>query len=198
MTQGKSRIITEESKMVAKFTATALGGKPTVKFYDHDYIDLSVAVMTVIDCPSPGVSAYASVQLSDYPLWKSGKEFPTRIELVSASDSKNEKFPNIVASVAAHIIRNKIFVCPGSVLPGYISVYYKDTTVPNAYFTNPSFWEDSLITTNFNATTVSWLMLVPISDAEMEFIKKNGDSDFEDLLEKSDVDVFDIFRNSIV
>ncbi|MBR7905153.1 suppressor of fused domain protein, partial [Burkholderia cenocepacia] len=44
---------------------------------------------------------------------------------------------------------------------------------------------------------VNWLQGIPISDAELEILRTRGDSEFEDLLEQADVDVFDLYRSSL-
>ncbi|HGO6077140.1 suppressor of fused domain protein [Burkholderia cenocepacia] len=44
---------------------------------------------------------------------------------------------------------------------------------------------------------VNGLQGIPISDAELEILRTRGDSEFEDLLEQADVDVFDLYRSSL-
>jgi hypothetical protein len=45
---------------------------------------------------------------------------------------------------------------------------------------------------------VTWLWAIPISEPESRFIADYGDERFEELLEASGADVFDIHRASIV
>ena len=45
---------------------------------------------------------------------------------------------------------------------------------------------------------VKWLMAIPISDNELEYLNNNGVDAFENLLEQNDTEVFDIYRKSII
>ena len=47
-----------------------------------------------------------------------------------------------------------------------------------------------------NHNMLTWLLAIPISDAEFQYIQHNGDEAFEELLEQSGVDFSDIYRNS--
>jgi len=48
-----------------------------------------------------------------------------------------------------------------------------------------------------NGTKVNWLQVIPISTDEVEILRTRGESAFEDLLEESDVDVFDLNRTTL-
>jgi hypothetical protein len=190
--------VSAENKQIAKFVAAAFGGKPAINFYHHDTQDLAVAVLRVPDCPSEGLTAYATLLLSDYPLIRDGKEFPTRVEFVGVCETAQDKFANILSSAAFCIIRASRFIQPGDCLPDYVAEYYPDTTVPHLYFTAPFLWEGSLRTTKFDQKTVSWLLAMPISDAERLFLKEKGDNALEDLFEGKGVDTYDLWRDSAV
>ena len=77
----------------------------------------------------------------------------------------------------------------------YFREYYEDTNVPHLYFTSPFVWDD-LKTLRISKINVTWLLCFPISDAELDFLKSEGDDEFEHLLDSVGVDVFDIDRDS--
>ncbi len=62
---------------------------------------------------------------------------------------------------------------------------------------NPFLWED-LKTITVEETFITWLLCVPISDAELKFLEENGADALEDEFEKNDIDVFNIYRKSIL
>lgn len=46
--------------------------------------------------------------------------------------------------------------------------------------------------------TVAWLLVVPISDAEMRFASSHGPSTLEEQLDRHQIDIFDPDRPSVV
>jgi hypothetical protein len=188
-----------ENKVIAKYALNAIGGVPNVQAYHHNTETLSVDMLRCGDRPYSGVTSYSTIGLSDHPMFiDDGSEFGTRIELAGACATAAEFFPNVLASAAFCIIRTKKLYSPGSVMAGYVREYYPSTTVPHLYFTAPFLWEDSLKAIECETKKVSWLLVVPISDAELEFLRKNGDDALEDTFERHQIDIFDLNRASAV
>lgn len=65
------------------------------------------------------------------------------------------------------------------------------------YFASPFLWE-GIQGHELNNHAVAWLLVIPISDAEFDYLRYNGDEAFEELLEQSEVDFSDIYRNSVI
>src|SRR3954451_2797196 len=97
----------EENRELARYTAGVFGGTCKVQSYDHDYIELSMPILSCPDRPSVGATAYATVGLSDYPMFHDGKEFPARLELVGACDSDDPVYANILVAAAFCVIRSQ-------------------------------------------------------------------------------------------
>ena len=64
------------------------------------------------------------------------------------------------------------------------------------YFTTPYLW-DSLNNIIFEREIVTWLLAIPISENELNYIKEKGSDALEDLFEEHHVDIFDIRRKSL-
>lgn len=189
--------VTVENKAVATHALQAFGGTPRVRRYHHDTEALTVDVLRCNDRPWEGVTSYSTIGLSDHPMLKDGEEFPTRLELAGACATVKHLFPNILASAAFCIIRTAKLYYPGSVLLGYVREYYPSTSVPHLYLTAPFLWETSLTTLDCGTKKVSWLLAVPISDAEYTYLNMHGDDALEDLFEKHQIDIFDLARPSV-
>lgn len=187
--------VSAENKAIAKHALKAFGGTPNVQAYHHDLEVLSVDILRCENQPVEGISSYSTIGLSDYPmLTESGAEFPTRLEIAGACATADQLFANILASAAFGIIRSQKLYGPGSVLPGYVHEYYPESSVPHLYFTAPFLWEDSLKTLDCATKKASWLLAIPISDREWRYLQSNGDKAFEELLEKANIDIFDLYR----
>jgi hypothetical protein len=192
--------ISKENKMIAKQVLSVFGGKPQVNVYRHDHEKIDVDIIACQDRPCDGVTSFGTIRLSDFAIFQNGKEFPTRIELIAACASYNSMFPNIMASVAFCIIRSKMFVQPGSVLPNYVKEYYPESPLPHVLLTTPlqNLWDGDLKTTDLGSKKVSWLMMVPISEGEFQYLQKNGSDGLESLFEENQIDIFDLDRESVV
>ena len=127
-----------------------------------------------------------------------GAEFPTRLELAAACRSEFDQFANVLASACFHIIRTRSVYPPGSVLRDYVREYFTASTVPHLYLTAPYLWEGTLTSIDCEAKKVSWLLAIPIAEAEYVFLEKNGDEALEALLEENEVNIFDLNRPSAI
>lgn len=190
--------ISPDNKQIARHVVKALGGKPQVIAYWDDAHEYSVDIAVCRNAPSRGLTSYSTVNLSDSPLIQKRREYPVRIELVGACDSKIEEFANVLCMAAFFVMKNKWFCRPGVVFETLVSTYKLSDTMEHLYFTAPSQWPELNKTLELATKKVTWLWAIPISEAESRYIAENGDDEFESLLEEADADVFDINRESIV
>ena len=189
--------ISSDNKAIARRLADVFGGRPSVREYLHDALPLKIDILSCENQPQEGVTSYGTIGLSDSSLnWGDG-EFETRIELCGAINSSVKYFPNILTSAAFNIIRSKIVCHPGIYMENYVKEYYPETKLPHLYFTSPFIWEQ-LKSITLDKKMVTWLLCFPISQTEAEFLHREGDDKFEDLLELREVDIFDINRESAV
>lgn len=190
---------TAENKRVARHAASAFGSKPQVVEYLHDTEPLAVDILWCENSPCTGVTAYSTIGLSDYPMLNDdGTEFPTRLEIAGACSSKEDMFANILASAAFCVMRTHRLCYPGAVMQDYVREYSPSSTVPHLYFTAPFLWEESLRTLDCGTKKVSWLLAMPISQAECQYLLEHGDDALETLLERYQIDIFDLYRPSVV
>lgn len=186
--------------------------KKTIFKVLHDTIQLTPKVLSYADeseehhidmyiganRPDIGLTTYSTIGLSEYSIGlknKAGKEI--RVEFIGMCDSDFLEFPNIIASCAFNIIKDNYSCAPGMVNPNVIDLYYDGLEMRHIYYTYPIYW-DSLREKSVDDHIVKWLLAIPISDNELEYLNKNGVEAFESLLEQNDTEVFDIYRKSTV
>ncbi|HIE1652951.1 suppressor of fused domain protein [Burkholderia cenocepacia] len=195
MTKGP---ISAGRKAVGRHALSVFDGMPKVQEYLHDDLPMAVDVLSVADSPDPDLVSYSTIGLFETALGGE-TELGTRVELCGAMPADIEHWPNVLAFAAFALMRSRWAVMPGGVLEGYVAECYGDTLVPHLYLTAPFLWNDG----HFkqldleSGEKVNWLQGIPISDAELEILRTRGDSEFEDLLEQADVDVFDLYRSSL-
>lgn len=186
----------QELKQVAQIENRAIGGSPLVnRYWDSEnikYIDIYEAN----NRPEKGVKTCATIGLSKTDIHLISGNKDVRIELISACDNSIEDLPSIIASTAFEIM-DKEEACYGAIIDNVISEYVEDSEMAHVYLMNPFLWDD-LKTIEFPDKWVSWLLAIPISDKEKDYAIKNGYEALEDLFEKKQIDVYDLYRKSVV
>jgi antitoxin YqcF len=192
---------TSENKSIAKLALTAFGNNPEAKVINYREDDNKESCIPILICPnSPDdkLPSYSTIGLSDYPMFQNQTEFPVRVEIVGACSTVIKWFPHLIAACAFHVAHSGWLCRPGAVLENANSNCSEDSNFKHVYFTAPFLWEESLTTLNFPTKQVAWLLAIPITNQEYDYIKVNGDEKFEDLLELKEVDIFDLNRQSAV
>jgi len=187
-----------DNKRIASSIARVFGGTPRVTRFWDDRRAHSLDILSCSDRPQDGVTSFSTIGLSDHPLFQDGSEFHVRVELVGAVGSSFQKFDDALASAGFCIINSRWFCCPGAIFPDVLSEYNCSKTMRHFYFMPPFLWESRLQTMTLGQKKVAWLMPIPISEAEREFVALNGRSALEGLFAERQIDVFNLNRRSEV
>lgn len=157
-----------------------------------------IHIMEAKDCPQAGVTSYATVGLSEYPLFLKGKEFSLRVEVVGACGSAFPSFANIISTIGFCIINSKWFCAPGVIFPDIIKMYNISSTMNDVYFTTPFLWGDKFQSLDIDGKTTAWLLAVPISRQEADYAYEYGSEKLEELFVEHEIDIYNLERPSVV
>jgi hypothetical protein len=194
-----AKSVTSEHKAIANHVRNAFGGSCEVTEYSHDHLLIRVDILQCPNRPDPGVTSYSTIGLSDTPMMYEGEEYPVRLEMVGASYTREDDvFARILSTAAFSVMRTHWLVAPGTVLPNVVREYLPSSQVPHLYFTAPFIWEDKLTTLDLPKKPVAFLFAMPISEAEYQYRLEYGDEAFEKVLEKSNIDIYDLERPSTI
>ena len=184
---------------MARLTAAAFQvERPSIiRFYDENRTS-EIGILFAPDSPEKGVTAYATIGLSDHPLLLEGKEFGARVELLGACSSATPGFENVLSTLAFCVINSKWFCAPGIIFPDVVSMYGLSATMSDIYFASPFLWEDRFGSREVIGKNVAWLMAIPISKAESELAQRLGPTELERILSERKADVSDVNRASVV
>lgn len=189
--------ISNESKIIAKSALQAFGGKPQIsKYWDESSVS-NIDILSTAARPYEGITSYSTIGLSDYSIEYTVDGAPLRIEIVGASASEYEHFPNVLATCAFCIINSSFLVSPGKVFRDMIKMYYPNSKMKHVLFVSPFLWED-LKTLDFPNKKIAWLLAIPISENEYIFAQEKGVDSLEELFEEKEIDIFDLERKSIL
>ncbi len=100
-----------------------------------------------------------------------------------------------LASAAFHSMRSGDVYHPGAAIENYVRLYFPDSPLPHLYFTSPFSWD--LRTFGAGSRTVTWLQAMPISAAERDFLKSDGDIALEQRFSAHAINVYDLNRPSV-
>lgn len=191
--------ISSNLRELAKHTSLAFEADrpPIFHFWDDNHIS-DVYILEAVSCPQLGVTSYATIGLSEYPLIYKEKEFNSRVEIVGACGSNFPDFSNVLATLAFCVINSKWFCAPGIIFPDVLNMYNLSGTMSDIYFTYPFLWADKLKSTVLFDHKIAWLLAVPISREESAYAQKFGSEKLEVLFSEKDIDIFDLNRKSVV
>jgi hypothetical protein len=189
--------VSTEDKLLARTAISVFGGKPSVaRFWDDAHVSF-VDIVTCVNSPWSGIASYATVGVSKSNIGYTSEDTPLRIELVGACDMRMDLFPNILATCGFNII-NSGFAChPGAIFRDIVHLYDKQTELKHILFVSPFLWEDKLKTVTLTDKKVAWLLIVPISDVELQYASEHSTEQLESLFEEQQINIFDLYRPSI-
>jgi hypothetical protein len=188
--------VTEENRQIARTVAGVFGGAPAVHTWWDAEKENSVDILSVDGSPAPGVTAYATVNLSNTAMADAANDL--RVELLGACKTNVESFPGVLSTCAFNVIENGVLIAPGVIFPDVLTTYDLSTTLKHILFVPPFFWGEAPATLRLPKRTVAWLLALPISDTELEHLTLNGVSSLMDVMEAKRPDVFDLNRPSVV
>lgn len=184
------------NRMIAKKELEVIGGEPHVYRYWNDIHEKSIDILSCSNRPYSGVASYGTIGLSgcDIGLFVDNKDL--RVELLGSCDINQQMFANILASTAFEIM-DKGECTYGSVVSNVLSNYIKDSDMQHVYLMNPFLWE-RFNTMETQKMKIAWLLIVPISEEEKNYLIKNGYTELEKKFEQVDIDIFNLNRKSIL
>lgn len=196
---------TVRHKKIARIAWDAFAGEERATCYWDEREQNWVAIIECRNSPTKGVTSFATVGISDHPLYQGRKIYrpsdgnAVRCEFVCACrSSKNMKIANAIATAAFCVINSSWFCCPGVIFPDVLAMYHVSKTMRHFYFMSPFLWQDRLPTLEYGKIQIAWLQAIPISQSERELVDECGAAALESLFEERQIDVYDLNRKSVI
>lgn len=184
------------NKIVAQHELQILGGTPKVNRHWNDTEDKSIDILKCMDVPQKGIQSCASIGLNNTDIGLQSGEQKLRVEILGACDKQINEFENIIASVAFNVMdSNNCY--PGYIVEDIINQYIPESHMKHILLTDSFLWENTE-SISVEDVCIALLMIVPISDEEFEYIQKNGVDALEKQFEEKEIDIYNIYRKSII
>jgi len=186
----------ETARAVARAAAAAFGGKPEVHAHRDEDRSHSVDIVACRDRPSPGLVSYSTLTLHAVP--NKIEDDDIRVELAGVAEEGVTDFPNLLATAAFYIIKNRWKAGPGIVFPSLLQEYSLSKTLEHLLWVEPFEWTQLGSVDVGGGLSVHWLLGVPISESERQYLLDNGYWKFEALMIEREVDYWDLNRRPVV
>ena len=190
--------ISKDNKILAKTILKVFGGSPQIHRYWDDAENSHVEILNCHKSPQHNLNSYATIGLSDHQLLVEGKPQDFRLEIVAACSSDVSEFPNILSTAAFCIINSKWSCFPGAVFPDVVEMFDCSKTMKHLMFVPPFIWENDLESLSLETKTIAWLLALPISEKEFQFVEDFGPARLEEVFQGEQIDIFNINRPSAV
>jgi hypothetical protein len=185
--------VPESDKAFAKAAASAFGGTPSVhRHWDEDESH-HVDILSCTDTPADGLSTYSTLGLRHVPVILEERTIP--VELVGVGPTDASAYPNVLATSAFFVMKERWLCAPGVVFPDVVAEYELSEHLRHVLWLDPSPWPE-LGALTVGTETAHWLLALPISELERKRLVEVGLPQFEALLDG--VDYWDLQRPPIV
>ena len=175
--------IIELNKIIAKKERDIIGGSPQIFRYWDDNKIKNIDILSSDNRPNPGIGLISNDKI-------------LRVELLGACNENEEFFANILATTAFEIIDKKKCTY-GAIIQNVISKYITESEMKHVYLMNPFLW-DGFKTLEIENKSIAWLLIIPISEKEKEYANVNGWEALEDKFEEFNIDIFNLYRRSVI
>ncbi len=192
-----SKIVSEDDKKLAKFIDKIFAGKSKAFEYWDEKEKNSISILSSQD-PNDNLTSYSTIGFSNYINLNPTNGSDIRCEVLAINADANQYFPNILASLVFYILQRNVFCHPRLVIPNILNLYNFDSQMQHLLITNPFIWEDKLVNLQLKDKKVHWLLAIPISESELVYAETKGVEELETLMEKSQIDISQLYRKSIL
>ena len=184
---------------VAQAVVEAVGGTPRADGMVDAAEEVRIDVLAFADAPAPGWSTWSTVSLHAEPnavALVDGTSSDIRAELMVVGAPGSDVMGKVLGSCAFAVLRDHWSMAPGIVFGDVVSMYAPNSTTPHLMWCHP-FTTPQLDQVDIGDMKVHWLLGVPITEAERQWLEANGFDAFVELLDAKAVNYTDLQRPSV-
>lgn len=157
---------------------------------------ISIQALEFQNTPIPDVNTYLTLGVSNFEFHRFNEKKYRQEYLFAAHKSFDKsEIASMLLTFSESIIEKKIALLRGEVIGEKQLI--SDVKANALYVSIPVFWDDEFHEFSDSTPPTIFIWLMPIMSEEYNFVKSNGWNAFEDKLEVSDCDFWDLNRESI-
>lgn len=181
---------------VARYLASGLGGSASVGFFGDQDERTRTPILTCLGAPGPGWATSSTVELHRVPNLIDGRD--VRVELMACAAESDPGLPDLLATAAFTVIKDGWLAAPGVVFPDLVAMYVPGTTTPHVMWAEPVNLPELSSVEITGVGDVHWLLAIPLSTAEVQFLHENGYDALDARLGSAGAEYVDLRRPSTV
>jgi hypothetical protein len=186
----------EYGKPTARKVAAAFGGTPRFKKHWDEAEQNSIDILSCGDRPSEGLVSYSTLGLQRHPNVIDGEDI--RIELCGIATPDVPSFADVIATIAFYVMKDRWRAAPGITYESMVGMYNLPVMLKHIVFAEPLEWEELSSVDLAGDVVVRWLLVIPISDSELQLKLDKGWDTLEKLFAEKEIDYWDLNRPSVV
>lgn len=183
-------------KSVFKALSSVVGPVDKVTHYFDDSEENTVDIASFVDLPEAGLITYSTVTMHVLGNEMDGRNIP--IELMVIARAGDSAIVDVLIEAAFAVGKAGWLAVRGVVFPDFVSSYFPDTTTPHLMWMEPFVWPELAPLGVGGVGDVSFLMGLPLTQAEVDLAHVSGFDALESALETGDVPYTDLWRRSTV
>lgn len=191
----------ETGGAVVQAAVKAIGGSPNVDGMVDAGAENRVDVLTCTDAPASGFTTWSTVTLhargNELPM-ADGSKLDVRVEMMAVGLPGSDVMGKILGSCAFAVLQDDWMLAPGVVYGDVVSLYDDKATTPHVMWSHPFTAPDLAMVEINDDLKVHWLMAVPITEAERQFLQENDYDALAQKLDAAQVNYLDLNRASAV
>lgn len=199
-------MVTDFEKAIHAYEQERIGRFARVTGYNSEDNRTVVLIASAPDAPQPGLTTVATVGLGQRDNGLTGESGrPLRVELITSGRSEYEFLAGGLANAGLNVATGQYQARPGLVFPNIFSEYDPRVTTPHGLLWYPFPWGDQFDGLELEGVSVEWLLIIPITQSEIQFIADNGPGftgagveKLIDAFEREETDIWDFTRQSAV
>lgn len=118
-------------------------------------------------------------------------------ELMAVVNTKYKGYGTVLGSVVTNAKYFGMTAIEGSIHKDVIGMYYPNEEMKHVVLTQSMYWE-GLYTLDLGEKVETWLLAIPISDGELEYLETEGMESLLNIFEEKGVYIADLNRDSVV
>lgn len=158
----------------------------------------TVDVLVVEGSPEIGQRSYSTIGLSDRNLVIAGRDFGFGVELCAGSSLHDDRYELLIGDIAYEILVGNWVAALNTVFPDIFSKAFPESRMRHVLLSHPFSWGEKFGVLKFLGRKVVWLQMIPISESEYLLARSEGVDVLEELLERSEANIFDVNRAPVV
>lgn len=188
----------EQRQLVLQRLEEVFENPVQVEPFVSDDEQASVEIVICADSPFEGVTSYSTLGVYQCENLLTADDKELNVEFLGICDSRNNWFGGLLSTCAFAMIKGKVRAHPFEVYKDIIPVYQPNIDMKHILLIPPFSLRHELGVIETDNRVITWLMLNPISENEYAFMQKNGYEKLLDVFVEQDIDVYDLYRKSVL